>query len=117
MILWQVVPVFALIVLYLSKKYLCINFWVSGFNKDEESIHCYSASVIFSETAKKNATVVFTYQTGDEIQLVETNNYITPIPNISIIANQTKAVSINITSTGVGHLNLGINSSSEQFIG
>uniref|UniRef100_K1QAH4 Cystinosin n=2 Tax=Magallana gigas TaxID=29159 RepID=K1QAH4_MAGGI len=76
-----------------------------------------SVQLILSETAKKNATVVFTYQTGDEIQLVETNNYITPIPNISIVANQTKAVSINITSTGVGHLNLGINSSSDQFIG
>lgn len=104
---------------------------VNGFNQNETKVHIHfsksdlktvlgdvdSVQLILSETAKKNATVVFTYQTGDEIQLVETNNYITPIPNISIVANQTKAVSINITSTGVGHLNLGINSSSDQFIG
>lgn len=104
---------------------------VNGFIQNETKVHVHfskselktvvgdvdSVQLILSETAKKNATVVFTYQTGDEIQLVETNNYITPIPNISIVANQTKAVSINITSTGVGHLNLGINSSSEQFIG
>lgn len=104
---------------------------VNGFNQNETKVHIHfsksdlktvlgdvdSVQLILSETAKKNATVVFTYQTGDEIQLVETNNYITPIPNISIVANQTKAVSINITSTVVGHLNLGINSSSDQFIG
>lgn len=104
---------------------------VNGFNQNETKVHIHfsksdlktvlgdvdSVQLILSETAKKNATVVFTYQTGDEIQLVETNKYITPIPNISIVANQTKAVSINITSTGVGHLNLGINSSSDQFIG
>lgn len=104
---------------------------VNGFNQNKTKVHIHfsksdlktvlgdvdSVQLILSETAKKNATVVFTYQTGDEIQLVETNNYITPIPNISIVANQTKAVSINITSTGVGHLNLGINSSSDQFIG
>lgn len=104
---------------------------MNGFNQNETKVHIHfsksdlktvlgdvdSVQLILSETAKKNATVVFTYQTGDEIQLVETNNYITPIPNISIVANQTKAVSINITSTGVGHLNLGINSSSDQFIG
>lgn len=104
---------------------------VNGFNQNETKVHIHfsksdlktvlgdvdSVQLILSETSKKNATVVFTYQTGDEIQLVETNNYITPIPNISIVANQTKAVSINITSTGVGHLNLGINSSSDQFIG
>lgn len=104
---------------------------VNGFNQNETKVHIHfsksdlktvlgdvdSVQLILSETAKKNATVVFTYQTGDEIQLVETNNYITPISNISIVANQTKAVSINITSTGVGHLNLGINSSSDQFIG
>lgn len=104
---------------------------VNGFNQNETKVHIHfsksdlktvlgdvdSVQLILSETAQKNATVVFTYQTGDEIQLVETNNYITPIPNISIVANQTKAVSINITSTGVGHLNLGINSSSDQFIG
>lgn len=104
---------------------------VNGFNQNETKVHIHFSKsdlktvlgdvdrvqLILSETAKKNATVVFTYQTGDEIQLVETNNYITPIPNISIVANQTKAVSINITSTGVGHLNLGINSSSDQFIG
>lgn len=104
---------------------------MNGFIQNETKVHVHfskselktvvgdvdTVQLILSETAKKNATVVFTYQTGDEIQLVETNNYITPIPNISIVANQTKAVSINITSTGVGHLNLGINSSSEQFIG
>ena len=69
----------------------------------------------FSDATLKNATVVFTYQTGNEILLVESNHYIAPIPNITIVANETKAVTINITSTGVGHLNLGINSSSNQF--
>nr|XP_022319379.1 cystinosin-like [Crassostrea virginica] len=74
-----------------------------------------SIQLILSDATLKDATVVFTYQTGNEILLVESNHYIAPIPNITIVANETKAVTINITSTGVGHLNLGINSSSNQF--
>ncbi|XP_022319379.2 cystinosin-like [Crassostrea virginica] len=74
-----------------------------------------SIQLILSDATLKDATVVFTYQTGNEILLVESNHYIAPIPNITIVANETKAVTINITSTGVGHLNLGVNSSSNQF--
>lgn len=86
--------------------------FVIFFHKVEIPFYIF---LFFSDATLKDATVVFTYQTGNEILLVESNHYIAPIPNITIVANETKAVTINITSTGVGHLNLGINSSSNQF--
>ncbi|XP_061166220.1 cystinosin-like [Saccostrea echinata] len=68
-----------------------------------------------NDTIASNATLAFTYQIGDTISSVEKDHYIEPIPDIFIVANQTKSISFNITSTGVGHFNLGVNSSSKQF--
>ncbi|XP_056018253.1 cystinosin-like isoform X2 [Ostrea edulis] len=77
-------------------------------------LECIGLTVL-SDTVSKNVTLGFTYQTGNDISSVETGHYIIPIPEVVILANQTRTVSINITSTGVGHFLLGINSSSDVF--
>ncbi|XP_062596331.1 cystinosin-like [Saccostrea cucullata] len=68
-----------------------------------------------NDTTASNATVTFTYQIGDTISSEEKDHYIEPVPDVFILANQTRTMSFNITSTGVGHFNLGVNSSSKQF--
>ncbi|XP_046550260.1 cystinosin-like [Haliotis rubra] len=63
----------------------------------------------------KSAVVYFTYQIGDgDIEDTENSLLIQLIPNVTVTTEVTK-VTVNVTGVSPGHLNLGVNSSAEDW--
>lgn len=58
--------------------------------------------------------VIFLYKIGNEISYEEEREFIIPLDNLTFLNGTMKPASINITAVNVGHLILGINSSSDE---
>ena len=68
-----------------------------------------------SGTLSKPALLIFTYELGNEIKYTEDSDLIRPLHNVTVPANDSSEIFVNITGSEPGHLILGINSSSPEF--
>lgn len=62
----------------------------------------------------ENAVIRFMYDFGNENLYTEKHKLIHPLPDVTITANSSVGVTVNITALNAGHLTLGVNSSSSE---
>ena len=75
---------------------------------------CIHYCIYYSAALSEDTVVIFTYQIGNDIKYTEEKELLLPLPNVTIPANSTEAVSFNVTANKAGNVLLGIDANSSE---